>query len=246
MSSPRRIYWDSSCFICFLNDSERIRGNICDDVLKHASNGELEIWISMWVMVEVIRPKRPGNSPLPAWALKAIKATPDCEAPLKELWLRFQRKNPTPKLTAKQIALIQGMFDWPFIKKVQVDELVAKKAVELSRDYNLGSGDAVHAARAIIWKCETIQRWDKDFSRVAHLIPSEEPQRLSGQNMLLALNSYGPNPEEFTDKEEPKNGITQETIPTASNLPGSGEQLTQSEAAPEAPKETTGSEGEKV
>jgi hypothetical protein len=44
MSKPRKVYWDTTCFICFLNRNEDVRRKICEDVLVHAERGEIEIW----------------------------------------------------------------------------------------------------------------------------------------------------------------------------------------------------------
>src|SRR5258708_11143916 len=54
------------------------------------------------------------------------------------------------KLTPNQIAKIEGMFRWKWLKKIQVHELIAFKAVELARDYNLAPADSIHAATAFI------------------------------------------------------------------------------------------------
>jgi predicted nucleic acid-binding protein len=201
MSNPRKVYWDTSCFICFLNRDEAARSLICDDILRHADTGDIEIWISSWVIVEVIRPRRPGKEPLPAWANAAIKAIPECKLELEQLWKRHQVGTPTKKLTTEQVAKIQGMFQWPFIKKMWVDEIIAQKAVELARDYGLKPGDAIHAASAILKKCEAIQAWDKDFSAVKDLVLAEEPKRMSTQLPLVPENAYGPNAEEFEEPE---------------------------------------------
>jgi predicted nucleic acid-binding protein len=201
MSSPRKVYWDSSCFICFLNKDEAARSFICDDILRHADAGDIEIWISAWVIVEVIRPRKPGNDPLPAWAGAAIKAVPECKQELEQLWKRHQAGKPVKRLTPDQITKIQGMFEWPFIKKMWVDEIIAHKAVELARDYNLKPGDAIHAASAILKKCDAIQAWDKDYSSVKSLIPAEEPKRITTQMPLIPGNTYGPNADDF---EEPQ------------------------------------------
>jgi predicted nucleic acid-binding protein len=184
-TSPKKVYWDSSCFICFLNPDEGERRAICEDILRHAELGELEIWISTWVIVEVIRPRKPGNAELPPWANKAIKAVPESEQPITELWKRYQKTLPIPKLTEAQIAKIQGMFEWPFVKKIYVDEPVAQKAVDICRQYGLKAGDAIHVSSAIIGKCDSVQKWDKDFDRVKHLITVEEPSRLSRQGGLF-------------------------------------------------------------
>lgn len=200
-TSLKKVYWDTSCFICFLNPDEAERRHICEDILRHAELGELQIWISTWVIVEVIRPKKPGTDPLPPWALKAIKAVPESEQHLKELWQRHQRSAPTQKLTEAQIIKIQGMFEWPFVKKIYVDERVAQKAVDLSRQFGLKSGDAVHAASAIIGGCNSLQKWDKDFDKVKHLIDVEEPTRITTQQPLFESSKpIGPEPGDFEEK----------------------------------------------
>lgn len=199
MSSPRKIYWDSSCFICFLNHGETARRLICEDVLRQAELGNIELWISTWVIVEVVRPRKKRTAPLPPWALKAIKAVPEAKSPLEELWARFQRFTPTQKLTPEQLDRIQAMFEWPFLKKIYVDEPVAEKAVELARDCGLRPADAVHAASAIISKCDILQKWDRDFEKVKHLIPVGEPQMMGMQYSIPGLVTGFPTPEDFED-----------------------------------------------
>ena len=72
---PRKLYWDSSCFICLLNDAEyeRNRRIVVEDILENAERGVVEIWTSTYTIVEVIRPKRHGSAPMPAWAIRAMK-----------------------------------------------------------------------------------------------------------------------------------------------------------------------------
>src|SRR5712691_9245098 len=98
MSDPRKLYWDSSCFICFLNKAESDRRKICEDILHHAQDRLVEIWTSTWTIVEVVRPKKIS---LPQ----------------------------SQKLTPEQITKIEGMFEWDWLKKVQLDQIVAKEAV---------------------------------------------------------------------------------------------------------------------
>lgn len=207
MGNPRKIYWDSSCFICFLNRNatEVSRRLICEDVLKHARNNDIEIYTSNWTKVEVIRPKLHGAAPLPLWASEAIAAMeakyPQIRTELETLWKRYQSNDPAKKLTAKQIEKIKGMFEWDFIVPVNLDERVAEKAVELSRSLGLKPADAVHAASALIAKVPVLQKWDRDFDKIAHLITVEEPQKISAQNSLLdALEVIGPTPADFEDE----------------------------------------------
>jgi hypothetical protein len=52
----------------------------------------------------------------------------------------------------------------------------------------------------IIRKVDALQKWDRDFSKVAHLVLVEEPQLISEQPMLFdAVNPIGPTPEDFEE-----------------------------------------------
>lgn len=161
----KRIYWDSSCFLCFLNSAEAGRREICEDILRHAQAGEIHLYTSTYTIAEVIRPKR--------------KSIPD-----------------TQRLTPAEIAKIDGMFRWPWLKKIDVDQRVAFKAVELSRDYGLLPADAVHGASAIIHDLDELQRWDRDFSKISSLIRVAEPAKISKQkNLFTSLKKpIGPTP----------------------------------------------------
>jgi predicted nucleic acid-binding protein len=57
VSRPRRIYWDTGVFICFLNHQEQERRKICEDILHNAKDGGVKLYTSLWTAVEVIRPK---------------------------------------------------------------------------------------------------------------------------------------------------------------------------------------------
>lgn len=84
-------------------------------------------------------------------------------------------KFPIP-LTPAQVAILEGMFKWPFVKKYQVDETLALKAAQLSRETGLKPPDAIHAATAISAGCDVLQRWDRDFDKVKDRIKVEEPK----------------------------------------------------------------------
>lgn len=168
MSDRRKLYWDSSCFICFLNKAESDRRKICEDILHHAEDRLVEIWTSTWTIVEVVRPKKVS---LPQ----------------------------SQKLTPEQITKIERMFEWDWLKKVQLDQIVAKEAVRLQREYGLLPGDSVHAATAIRVKVDVLQRWDRDFDKIKHLVAVEEPQMLTKQAELIQdfKKQLGPSPEGF-------------------------------------------------
>src|SRR5438309_357360 len=106
MASARKIYWDTGCFICFLNKNELERRTICEDVLRHAQAGAVELGTSVWSIAETVRPKAknlPGARPL----------------------------------TPAEIAAIDSMFKWTWIRKFDVDQRIAYRAVELSRDFGM-------------------------------------------------------------------------------------------------------------
>ncbi len=176
---PRKIYWDSSCFICFLNKSESERRKICEDILRHASEGTLEIWTSTWTIVEVVRPKKTS---LPK----------------------------SRKLTPGEINKIEAMFKWKWIHKVQLDQLVAYDAVRIQRENGLKPADSIHAATAIRIKADALQRWDRDFDCVKHLITVEDPVMITQQVSLIPdyQRRIGPSPEDFDNHEDELRGQT--------------------------------------
>jgi len=94
--------------------------------------------------------------------------------------------HPAP-LSDEIVKALEGMFQWPFIKKYQVDETIALKAARLSRETNLKPIDAIHAATAIASGCDILQRWDRDFSKIAHHIKQEEPKYLTETPLLAGI-----------------------------------------------------------
>lgn len=153
----RRVYWDTSVFLCFLNDKEQTRRKICEDVLDCAMREEVKIFTSCYTIAEVIRPK----------ARSIPMAT---------------------RLTPVEIAQITAMFRWPFLTTIEVDDRLAHFAVSLARAYDLKPADSVHAASAILWRLDTLYAWDRDFSRVAHMISVEEPRFLTPPTLFRLLD----------------------------------------------------------
>lgn len=186
MSNAKTLYWDTSCFICLLGDSEPDRQIICEDILRQVTLGAVEIWTSTWTIVEVIRPKRRGVAPLPDWANLMIEAVPEARGELEILWQRHQNSAPSVRITDQEIEAIEAMFE-SYTKKIELDQIVAEKAVALAREYGLKPGDAVHAASAILKKVDALQHWDKDFKRVEALVHVEEPSLITGQGQLFSL-----------------------------------------------------------
>ena len=84
-------------------------------------------------------------------------------------------------LSPDQIAEMNAMFQWPWIKKVDLDMRVVRKAIELANEYNLYAADSIHAASAIVAQADVIQHWDRKsgFGNLSRLIPVENPRMLS-------------------------------------------------------------------
>lgn len=164
----RRLYWDTTCFICFLNSKELERRAICEDILRNARQGNILLYTSTFTIAEVVYPRR---SSVP---------------------------NPR-RLAVQEVTQIGNMFKWSWLNKLDVDQRVAQRAVELSRDYDLLPADAIQAATAMLEGVDALQHWDRDFSRVAHLVHVEEPSRVSLQGAFDAiLERIGPHPDDFT------------------------------------------------
>jgi predicted nucleic acid-binding protein len=114
------------------------------------------------------------------------------------------RRKSLPKaqaLTPVQIAKIKGMFRWPFITTIELDDRTSHFASDLARDHGLYPADAVHAASAILWKAHALQAWDRDFSSVSSQIAIEEPQFITKQQSFEGIkrSRIGPSPEDFEE-----------------------------------------------
>jgi predicted nucleic acid-binding protein len=236
---PRKLYWDSSCFICFLNDAdyEVARRAVCEDVLYNAENGVVDIWTSTFTIVEVIRPKRHGTAPMPAWATRAIelveKEFPHARNEMETLWRRYQSNDPATKLTPDQIDKIKAMFEWDFIKLIELNQIIANDAVGLCRDYGMKGADAIHAASALARRCSTLQKYDRDYEKIKQLIDVDEPKQISPQASLFAA---APKPDDFKWPLETETTMQIELTEIPAGLLGSGQQPTEVEA--EKPKAT--------
>jgi predicted nucleic acid-binding protein len=189
MSDKRKLYWDTTCFIAYISGShpdEAHRTPICIDVLENARRGEVELWTSVLTIVEVIRRKLPAKEkPLPSWADVIAEKCPAALPYVRELWEFHDRKTaPTKPLIKSEIDGLQQLFNEKYIHKIQVDEIIAKRAVALAQEYGFRAPDAIHAASAILKPCDCIQRFDKDYDKIAGLIKIEEPARISEQGSL--------------------------------------------------------------
>ena len=141
----RRIYWDTSIFLCFLGIGEEARAKICEDILQHAADGDIRLYTSTYTIAEVIRPKKKS---IP----NARALTPDEITQIKNMFrwpfLTMIELDPRTAFLAADLA---------------------------RDHYGMLPADAVHAASAIIWKLDALQAWDRDFSAVSHLICVEAP-----------------------------------------------------------------------
>jgi predicted nucleic acid-binding protein len=189
MSDFRKLYWDTTCFICFLNDSEheRERHYVCEDIMQHCERGNVEIWTSSITLAEVIRPRDKFiPKPFPTWVEPILEKVPLVEQQLRALWdFHTLKTRPSRALTAEQLAGIQQLLHPDRIKTIQVDDRIAGMAVDISRKHGLKPVDAIHAASAIalhkLKRIEVLQHWDKDYDQIGGLMPVENPSRISSQ-----------------------------------------------------------------
>jgi predicted nucleic acid-binding protein len=192
----KRVYWDTSCFISYLSGThpnEVQRSKICEDILNCARNDQIEVWTSVWTICETIRPRVDSTpQPTPLWA-SLLEATdkdgkllhPEAPINFKKIWEFYERNTRATRLLPEADAKrIRAMFDWSWIKKIQVFPAIAHKATEIARAHNMKPGDSIHVASALARNCDVIQRWDRDYTRTDSLIPSEEPAWLSKQAPL--------------------------------------------------------------
>ena len=159
-SKVNKIYWDSTAFICFLKRMEGERRKICEDILYHARDGNVNLYTSTFTITEVIRPQ-----------------TVDVAG--------------TRLISPEEIADIQGMFEWPWVKKIDLDQRVARKAVELERDYGLSTADSIHAASAVVAKVDVLQHWERkdEFGKISRLVAVEQPRMLTYRAVAQMPNS---------------------------------------------------------
>jgi hypothetical protein len=78
---------------------------------------------------------------------------------------------------------------------IELSEPIAFKAVELALDYGLRPADSLHAASAIFRRVDELQRWERAYSKVAGLIPVDDPKQISAQANMFAS---APRPEHFS------------------------------------------------
>lgn len=201
-----KVYWDTSCFISFLSNThpdEKARAEICQDVLDHARNQDLQIWTSVWTIVETIRPKELYvPKALPPWSV-ALDVTdksgaliyPKAKKHLETIWEYYHRNTvPTRQLSAADATKIKQMFAWPFILKIQIVPTIAEHASDIARTFNMKPADSLHVASALARGCDHIERWDRDYTKTDGLIPSKEPVRISPPTLLTGISALSQSP----------------------------------------------------
>ena len=90
------------------------------------------------------------------------------------------------RLSRKEEMKIRGMFQWPWLRKIDLDQRVALEASKLAIDCGLSPADSIQAASAIIHKVDELQNWDRrHFSKIGHLVQVCEPDFISEQRALI-------------------------------------------------------------
>jgi predicted nucleic acid-binding protein len=166
------------------------------DVLRHARDGNIDIYTSCWTLVETIRPRdRYIPEALPDWS-RALDATnedgekiyPNAKNQLEQIWSYYKRNTvPSRLLSQEQADKIKEMFSWSWIRKIQVVPTIAASASEIARKCNMKPADSLHVASALSRGCQLLHRWDRDYQKTDHLVPSMEPVRISPPDLLSEL-----------------------------------------------------------
>ncbi|HTP44045.1 MAG TPA: hypothetical protein VMJ13_05745 [Candidatus Acidoferrum sp.] len=94
--------------------------------------------------------------------------------------LRMETTGPRP-LSSDEVSDLQGMFHWPWLKKIALDHRVAQDAVNLGLNFALTAAEAIHAASALIAKVDVLQQWERSaaLEKVGRLVPVEAPRMLT-------------------------------------------------------------------
>jgi predicted nucleic acid-binding protein len=105
-------------------------------------------------------------------------------------WLTIvevHKKRKYVSLTQEEDDRVQAdFFKHEYIKKIDVDSLVAQRAREIAWKYNLNPNDAIHVASAIKVKAEILHHWDGDFGKApSDVMPSAEPINWEKQTTFL-------------------------------------------------------------
>jgi predicted nucleic acid-binding protein len=166
----RKLYWDTSIFLCFLNQAENDRREICEDILQNAQNGEVTIYTSAYTIAEVIRPK---HIPKVKSRLLTANETGLIRGMFKWPWIKKISLDPRIADAAVELARTHGL--WP------ADAVHAASALSIER-------------------LDALQAWDRDFSYLGGKITVEEPQLITKQLTFLANPPIGPQPKDFPPK----------------------------------------------
>jgi hypothetical protein len=92
----------------------------------------------------------------------------------------METTGPRP-LSSDEVEDLQGMFHWPWLKKIALDHRVAQDAVNLGLNFALTAAEAIHAASAIVAKVDVLQQWERSaaLERVNRLVAVEAPRMLT-------------------------------------------------------------------
>ena len=92
----------------------------------------------------------------------------------------METTGPRP-LSSDEVADLQGMFHWPWLKKIALDHRVAQDAVNLALNFALSAAEAIHAASAIVAKVDVLQQWERSVAleKASRLVAVEAPRMLT-------------------------------------------------------------------
>jgi predicted nucleic acid-binding protein len=151
MNGIRRVYWDTSVFVCFLNPTEDKRRLIARENLKHAELGKIEIFTSVITLAEAIKPKGVAGKDVTQEQRRRIRAMFDWQ------FIRLCLLDKNVAVIASELRLDHGMRT--------PDAIHAATAIALRNNPSV--------------KLDALQHWDSDYAPVSAKVPVENPSYFS-------------------------------------------------------------------
>lgn len=176
MAKVQRVYWDSCAWLGLLNrESERIQE--LELIWYKAERGEIEIWTSTISQMEV------------------------CKLASERDALKIQgNKAKGEILTNENLALIENVFDQPFVKRVPLDVEISSRARRAYREIpGLNKvPDAAHVVSAMKWNIPIIHTYDdRDLLHLSSKLKTDD-----GTELKICIPDEKPAPDLLTGLED--------------------------------------------
>lgn len=153
MTSPPRVYLDTSVYVAAMLAPEAEHSEVCVSTLEQAERGEIEVLISALVIAEVV-----GAPPV-----RAPQGLPRSVA-------------------LDRMTKAVGFFAASSFVYVEVGRREGLRAAEIARDHDMKGADSLHVAIAELSGCEALYSLDNDQLKVTDKIDGLKIQRPEGSD----------------------------------------------------------------